>query len=215
MGKKYDMDKWEEFLAKWILEDHFPFGKFEKSESPDLIGRGIGVEVVKAYLPALARVEGEYMQHRLAELRCVEAASRKHYEKTHGVWNCEWGTMARQSIKGGGELTTLAGNLGETQVYVIVDAVKRKLEKVKKYQETPVLGLFVYTSFSIEGHLDELAKKILETSQGFERWFEHIFLFIDSQSLIYRLELPSMKWSMQKVNRHQYDERLTMLDRGN
>lgn len=93
----------------------------------------------------------------------------KHYEKTHGVWNCEWGTMTHQSIKGGGELTTLAGNLGETQAHVIVDTVKRKLEKAKNYQETPVLGLFVYTSFSIEGHLDELAKKILETSQGFER----------------------------------------------
>lgn len=75
-------------------------------------------------------------------------------------------------------------------------------------------GLFVFASFSIAEHLDDLATRIFEVSRNFETRFDHIFLYIDSLRLIYHLALPSMKWDVQEVDRCQYNEKLSRLDRG-
>lgn len=47
--KNVRKDRWEERMAKHILEDQFAIGPLEKRESPDLQGDGIGIEITMAY----------------------------------------------------------------------------------------------------------------------------------------------------------------------
>lgn len=42
-------DRWEERMAKNILEDQFAIGPLKKRESPDLQGDGVGIEITIAY----------------------------------------------------------------------------------------------------------------------------------------------------------------------
>lgn len=49
---KDDTKYWKEYFAKVVIEDLFDFGKFDKGESPDLSGHGIGIEITQAY-PAI------------------------------------------------------------------------------------------------------------------------------------------------------------------
>lgn len=48
MGNATPQDQWEEYLAMYIVEDTFPYGRFKKMECSDLHGDDVGIEVIRA-----------------------------------------------------------------------------------------------------------------------------------------------------------------------
>lgn len=202
---KDDTKYWKEYLAKVIIEDLFPFGKFNKGERPDLHGNGIGIEITQAYPAIYQRLDGEYEKyavalengsvdkaeyHRQRSVLCshsddavsCEECMSKHPDVLHRACGrftpvCEIGgkTFEMRTV----HLSAVC-NL-PNMLRVVCEAFRKKLEKLNggHYTLFDTMGLFIETSFftNVEEYVGELFSHMKSILSEYDRKYDMVFLY--------------------------------------
>lgn len=204
MGKD-DTKYWKECLAKVIMEDLFYPGKFDKAESPDLQGDGVGIEVTQAYPAMYQRLDGEYEKYAVAlgngDVDKAEYHRRKSVSCNHlnDVSSCEecirkYPGVVHQACGRFTPICDIGGEVFEVRIVhlsavsnlprmvrTVCDVFRRKLEKLNAghYARFDTMGLFIETSFftNVEEYVDELFYRMKCIQSEYAVKYDVVFLY--------------------------------------
>lgn len=233
MGNYSPMAQWEEYLAKYLIEDFFTYGLLKKEESPDLQGEEVGIEVVKAYDPWYNISEGEF------EKSCFSQDSEKHKRKSVIINATIPGIEKNKNLIAStgfcktkfGEVRFgyACGDLYNSRKPLIENSVKKKLEKLnsKHYKVFPQMGLFIFSlielsensidcSVSKKDDLLLLFQSILKeynTSHNDSRVFQFIILYSPPCATLMHFDLEKSAVRQFNINMYKYQQRLNNLSK--
>lgn len=200
MGNATPLDQWEEYLAMYIVEDVLPFGKFEKRECPDLHGRDVGIEVIRAR-PKTYEERRSYIRHMF---------------------------LARQN--GGGQAYPPPKRYAHAAIRTadshIVDktllltAVGKKEAKLNRghYKQFDKQGLFIFSLISSLGeppHGGDLMWALYEEMQtvmgAYLKRFDFILVYSEPRGEVYWFNFLEGAIQTAGVDRAKYEPRLASL----
>lgn len=233
-----EMDEWEEYLAKYILEDLHPGWAFEKHECPDLVDvkSDIGVEVTKAYPSWYNKSEGEMEKARILQLDGHDEAAQKHFEKAsvvhsicgqgesvytvHGTINHCCGIPIR--------IISMGGDLYQPHKILLEAALKKKLYKLNsgKYQICKQTGLFVFSLIDL--HIDamfgpdkdnDILLFLIDVQQHVlkqmvdAKSYQFVYVYAVPDAMLLEINLDKQTVKRHCVHSSKYDSRLQNLCR--
>lgn len=232
MGKD-DTKYWKECLAKVIMEDLFYPGKFDKAESPDLQGDGVGIEVTQAYPAMYQWLDGEYEKYAVAlgngDVDKAEYHRRKSVFCNHlnDVSSCEecirkYPGVVHQAC---GRFMSVCGIGGEVftvrivhlsavsdlprMVCTVCDVFRRKLEKLNAghYAWFDTMGLFIETSFftNVEAYVDELFCRMRRIGSEYARQYDVVFLYGRTVARLCRMDFMNGTLLYYDIDGFKYD----------
>lgn len=137
MGNATPQDQWEEYLAMYIVEDTFPYGRFKKMECSDLHGDDVGIEVIRAR-PKTFEERRNYIRRVLRETELERPPAKKY-----------------------GSITICGADARTIDKSLLLAALRKKEAKLNQghYKEFQQQGLFIFslvTSFSEAPHGEAL-----------------------------------------------------------
>jgi len=200
VGNATPLEQWEEYLAMYIVEDVLPFGKFEKRECPDLHGKNVGIEVIRAR-PRTYEERRSYIRHML---------------------------LARQN--GGGQMypppkryARAAIRTADSHIVdksLLLTAVRKKEAKLNRghYRQFDRQGLFIFSLISSLGeppHGEDLKWALydeMHTVMGAcPKRFDFILVYSEPRSEIYWFDFSEGAVRTAGVDRAKYEPRLASL----
>lgn len=202
---KDDTKYWKEYFAKVVIEDLFDFGKFDKGESPDLSGHGIGIEITQAYPAIYQRLDGEYEKYAVA---CENGdADKAEYHRRKSIacnhlndvssceeCRCKYPWTIHQACGRFNPVCEIGGEFFEMRmvhlsavcqlpnmIRIVCDAFSKKLKKLNDghYVMFDRMGLFIETSFftNVDEYVKELFDCMKSVQAEYDKKYDMVFLY--------------------------------------
>jgi len=203
LGNATPADQWEEYLAMYIVEDILPYGRFEKRECPDLQGRDVGIEVIRAR-PKTYEERRSYMRHVLSARQAGDGP-------------------AYPAPRSQGRIAIRTADSHSVDKALLLAAVRKKEAKLNRghYKLFDRQGLFIFSLISSLGeapHGADLKWALYEETQtvmgAYERRFDFILVYSEPCGEVYWFNFTEGTIQTAGVNRAKYGPRLALLSGG-